>query len=145
MKLHKNIKIYWSMFKKNITIKSLYFVYVVVVLLTFYFSGSVSNHNISTKNEAGKKYKESINELRTENMKRQAQEIGIPIIKGAQGYKKVLLQSGTLVKNTKTKKVTTLKNIPTQGVIKKAFIYKNNYYFYENSIAYKILKAGELK
>lgn len=138
------IKNIFKKLSKKISIRSLYFAYIIIALLTFYFSGSVvTEHSINNKSEPAQKYKESINELRAENLKREASKLGMPVVEGVQKYTKLVLQNGTKIQNMKTNKAITLKNLPAQGLIKKAFFYNNNYYFYDNKIAHKILKNKE--
>ncbi len=109
--------------------KTLYIAMVGSALIYFFVGGSSKTYEIKSQN-TNKEHENNIKKWKSDNLEESAQELGIPFIKGAQSYHKLMLQNGMSYQDVKTKTITKIKGIPTEGIMKSGFLYSDgNYYF----------------
>ena len=109
--------------------KTLYVAMVGVALIYFFVGGGSTTYKIKSQNTSQTR-EENIKKWKSDNLQEAAQELGIPLVKGAVSYSKLMLQNGMSYQNVKTKKITKIKGIPQEGIMKSGFLYSDgNYYF----------------
>ncbi|MFA6191799.1 MAG: hypothetical protein WC665_05540 [Sulfurimonas sp.] len=123
--------------------KTLYITLVGAALIYFFVGGGSTTYKIKSQNTSAE-HEQNIQKWKSDNLKNSAQELGIPIVKGAVSYHKLMLQNGMSFQDVRTKKITKIEGIPAAGIMKNGFLHDDgNYYFlnYVDSVGsyYKII------
>ncbi|MDO8454904.1 MAG: hypothetical protein Q7S59_10075 [Sulfurimonas sp.] len=127
--------------------KTLYITLVVAALIYFFLGGKNTTYEIKSQNTSAE-HEQNIQKWKSDNLKNSAQELGIPIVKGAVSYHKLMLQNGMSFQDVRTKKITKIEGVPAAGIMKSGFLHSDgNYYFlnYVDSVGsyYKIINEND--